>query len=572
MPLASLMLRFVASATVLTLAACQGAPSPAPASTTTPDTTRADATPVAASTSLPTGEQVTLGPITDQTVIIDQVGYLPDYPKKGVVVTGQSEAGVFQLVDVQTSRVVFAAQLGDASSDTETGQRLRLADFSRYAEAGTYTLVVPGIGRSAEFRIDKEVFAQLSKDALDSYEQLAVLAPRTWQTATAKERQSNQVMDVTGGWPDAGDYGRYTPSAATALGTMLLVADLFPQQAEPDLLQVLKRELDWMLKMQRSDGAVYHKVTPLQFGGFDKNSDNVGGQLYVFEANTPDAAAFAAVLAEASRVFQPSDPTYSAVLRTASEKSWGYVSQQTKPVLPLELEGTGGYVYGSDASQRFWAAAELFKTTGDPSYGQYVSEYIAKHSPTVGAMEWTKMDTYGLISVAFNDAADPELRAKTTANLSQWAESTARLIASPINPWATSVSQFRWASNKTALNNALLLLLANRVSPNPPYVSAALDQLHFVLGRNALGKCFVTGYGENGVKNPHNRTMFSTGRLVPGVLVGGPNADGQDGVTPKAAGQRSYVDQLTAYASNENSVEYNAPLVFVTSVVAASQT
>jgi endoglucanase len=378
-------------------------------------------------------------------------------------------------------------------------------------------------------------------------------------------------MDVTGGWPDAGDYGRYMPSAASALGTMLLVADLFPEHEQADSLQVLKRELDWMLKMQRSDGAVYHKVTPLNFGGFDKNSDNIGGQLYVFDASTPDAAVFAAITAEAARVYQASDPAYSARLLAAAAKSWVWLAQQPKPMLPPELEGTGGYVYGSDGSQRFWAAAELYKTTGDATYAQYVSDYIAKRSPTIGPLGWSNTDTYALLSLAFNDAADPSLRAKIATNLVQWADGTATSVNSPINPWATSVSAFHWASNKTGLDNAVLLLVANRVTPNSRYVAAALDQVHFVLGRNALGKSFVTGYGENSVKNPHNRTMFSLGRLVPGVLVGGPNSDGQDGITPAAQGQRSYADQLMAYASNENSVEYNAPLVLVISVLPAIQ-
>jgi endoglucanase len=102
------------------------------------------------------------------------------------------------------------------------------------------------------------------------------------------------------------------------------------------------------------------------------------------------------------------------------------------------------------------------------------------------------------------------------------------------------------------------------VTPNPRYVESALDQLHYVLGRNAIAQSYVTGYGANSPKNPHNRTMFSLGSLVPGVLVGGPNSDGQDGLTPPMLGQLSYVDQLQAYASNENSIEYNAPLVFVT--------
>ncbi|MBV8714466.1 MAG: glycoside hydrolase family 9 protein [Chloroflexi bacterium] len=565
MNVASVVLPAAATVAVIALVACQAAPAPETqvAATTVPPSPTAAPTPDAA--------PLSLGPITAQTVLVDQVGYLPTLPKTAVV-TGSdaASADTFQLVDTRTDRAVFAGRVGALTKDSDTGQPLRSADFSSFTESGSYTVVVPGVGRSPEFRIGTDVYAQLGRDALDSYEQLAVLAPKGWQTASVKDRTSNQTVNVTGGWPDAGDYGRYMPSAASALGTLLLVDDLFPQQAQADALSVLKRELDWVLTMQRSDGSVYHKVTPLQFGGFDKNSDNIGGQLYAFDPNTADAAVFAAITAEAARVYSASDATYSAQLLAAAQKSWSYLSQQPKAILPPELEGTGGYVYGGDSSQRFWAAAELYKTTGDPSYGQYVSDYVARRSPSIGLLGWTNTDTYGLLSLAFNDAADPALRARITGNLVQWADGTVTSVTSPINPWSDSVSEFHWASNKTGLDNAVLLLIANRAAPNVRYVAAANEQLHFVLGRNALAKSFVTRYGTNTVQNPHNRTMFVIGRLVPGVLVGGPNGDGQDGITPTAQGQRSYVDQLQAYASNENSVEYNAPLVFVTSVLAAT--
>jgi endoglucanase len=148
----------------------------------------------------------------------------------------------------------------------------------------------------------------------------------------------------------------------------------------------------------------------------------------------------------------------------------------------------------------------------------------------------------------------------------------ATIINTPMNPWAVSISSFHWASHKTTLHNAVLLLVANRAAPNARYVEAALDQLHYVLGRNALARSYVTGYGANSVRYPHNRTMFALAKLVPGVLVGGPNGDAQDGITPPAKGQRSYADQLMAYACNENSVEYNAPLVFVTALLRAGPT
>ena len=585
MDVRSTCLRLAAPLALVTGVACQAAAPNSPQPKTPPatigtetsatrtapahlQTATTPATQTPPTTELPAGEQVSLAPVKAQVVLVDQVGYLPGHPKVGLV--ADAAATQFQLVDVTTSRSVYAATLGQPVKDPDTGQALRRADFSSVTQPGTYSLQVPGVGRSAEFRIDDGVYAQLYTDAFSSYESLALLAPKAWQTATAKERKTGQTMDITGGWPDAGDYGRYMPSAGCALGTLLLLDDLFPQYAQPEQLQVFKRELDWMLKMQRSDGAVYHKVTPLNFGGFDKGSDNIGGQLYVFDVSTPDAGVFAAVLAEAARVYRASDPAFADRLLHAAEATWAWLQDNPKPVLPAETEGTGGYVYGRDGTQRFWAAAELFKTTGDAAYGRYATTYLDQHPASIGGLGWGDPETYGVLSLAFNPAADAALRDQLTQLLRRWADSTAASIASPADPWAVSISSFHWASNKTTLDNAVLLLIANLVAPDRQYADSALDQLHYVLGRNALGKSYVTGYGANSVSNPHNRTMFSLGQVVAGVLVGGPNGDAQDGITPPSQGQRSYVDQLQAYASNENSIEYNAPLVFVTALLGAT--
>jgi endoglucanase len=137
-------------------------------------------------------------------------------------------------------------------------------------------------------------------------------------------------------------------------------------------------------------------------------------------------------------------------------------------------------------------------------------------------------------------------------------------LASPDNPQRVALAVYEWASNKTALDNAALLMLANRVTPTDRYVEAALDQLHYVLGRNAMSKSYVTGYGQVSVLHPHNRTIFSIGRLVPGVMVGGPNGRAEDGIAPAAEGPRSYVDDQRAYSVNENAIDYNASLVLIT--------
>ena len=198
-----------------------------------------------------------------------------------------------------------------------------------------------------------------------------------------------------------------------------------------------------------------------------------------------------------------------------------------------------------------------------------MQDYLSRRSPSIEPLTYNNPTTFGLLSVASNDGASPALRQQIGQVLATWARGQVTTIRSPINPWAVSLSSYHWASNKTALDNAVVLLIANKFAPGDGYTSAAADQLHYVLGRNANAKSYVTGYGTNSVKNPHNRVMFSLGRLVPGVLVGGPNGEGQDGITPVSQGQRSYLDDLKAYASNENSVEYNAPLVVVASILSS---
>ncbi|MCZ7669345.1 MAG: glycoside hydrolase family 9 protein [Chloroflexi bacterium] len=73
-------------------------------------------------------------------------------------------------------------------------------------------------------------------------------------------------IDVSGGWYDAGDYGKYVNAGATAVSDLLWAYELFPQQfpdgqmnipesgnGVPDLLDEARWELDWILKMQEPE-------------------------------------------------------------------------------------------------------------------------------------------------------------------------------------------------------------------------------------------------------------------------------------------------------------------------------
>src|SRR5690606_10310402 len=98
---------------------------------------------------------------------------------------------------------------------------------------------------------------------------------------------AGQHKDGTGGWHDAGDYGKYTVNGAFASALLLYAWEEFGPRLEqlelpipehggplPDYLAEVKFNLDWLLKMQMDDGRVAHKLTRLTFSALDARPED----------------------------------------------------------------------------------------------------------------------------------------------------------------------------------------------------------------------------------------------------------------------------------------------------------
>ena len=130
-------------------------------------------------------------------------------------------------------------------------------------------------------------------------------------------------------------------------------------------------------------------------------------------------------------------------------------------------------------------------------------------------------------------------------------------------------ANFVWGSNSVAANYAMQLLIADRMHPDPQYAVAALDILHYLLGRNTFGISWITGVGANSTLHPHHRPSAADGIAAPwpGLLAGGPNRHRQDPVLRQLPADvppaRAWVDETGSFAGNEVAINWNAPLVFV---------
>jgi endoglucanase len=130
------------------------------------------------------------------------------------------------------------------------------------------------------------------------------------------------------------------------------------------------------------------------------------------------------------------------------------------------------------------------------------------------------------------------------------------------------VRQYNWGSNGDAGNDALLLLIADRLQRNPEAAEAALGNLHYLVGCNCHGVSWVTQLGARPFMHPHHRPSAADGIEAPwpGMLSGGPNQYGGDVVAnavPKQPPMKMWVDDQRAYSMNEIAINWNAPLVFL---------
>lgn len=136
-----------------------------------------------------------------------------------------------------------------------------------------------------------------------------------------------------------------------------------------------------------------------------------------------------------------------------------------------------------------------------------------------------------------------------------------------------SAADFVWGSNSVATNQGVLLIQAYKLTLNRKYLDYALTNLDYVLGRNATGYSFVTGYGHKTPMFPHHRLSEADGLVdpVPGLIVGGPNPGQQDGCKtyPSRIADESYTDTVCSYASNEIAINWNAPAAYLAGALEA---
>lgn len=538
---------------------------------------------------------------------VDQVGYPLDGQKIALVASGGKAAEIFQLRTSKDGTVAFVGKLSAPAMDANTGDRVQSADFSSFKKSGKYYLDVAGVGRSWDFILDENVYAGAYYLAMRGfYGQRCGTAvdmgpdfPGFTHPACHLHGEfhpssgTSGPRDNIGGWHDAGDYGRYVVNSGISTGSLLWAWELYgaklgsislhiPESGNgtPDILNEARWNLAWMLKMQDTDGGVWHKQTSAAFSGFVMPQDDAAPSEVIGTGAAPfkstcATADLAAVAAIAARVYKPFDGDFATQALDAARRA--YVWAQANPNVVFKNPtgvSTGEYGDSDCSDERLWAAAELYRTTGEKPYGDYFLANYAALLPTLDsppAESWSQLApmalwTYALAKNGHTDAAAVAAIRKRTV-----AAAMAVVTRTHANPYHVSMkpTDYVWGSNGVAAGYGMYLLIANVFAPNQNFIDGARDNLHYLLGRNTFSLSWVTEVGQNPFQHPHHRPSGANPALPPwpGLMSGGPNAGRQDAVLvtlPKdLPPAKVYADQLASYASNEIAINWQAALVFL---------
>lgn len=554
---------------------------------------------------------------TPESIRLNQVGFYPE-AQKIAVITG-AEGGIFIIQHSKTGEVVYKGALGDLHKSIFSDKVTRIADFSAFSKPGSYVLYVQNVGTSYPFKIKNDVFRELTKGLIKSYYYQRMSIPLKtkyagkWSrpeghpddkvfihpSAVSPGRPEGTAISSPKGWYDAGDYNKYIVNSGITMGTLLSLYEDFPGYFEkldlnipesrnkvPDLLDEILWNLRWMLTMQDpSDGGVYNKVTNAAFDGMIM-PDKAIKQRYVVQKSTGAALDFAAVMAQAGRIFKMFGnelPGLADSCIYAAEKAWKWAianpgtfyNQRANNKLYKPEITTGEYGDRSFSDEFIWAACELMVTTGRDEYYKAVNIFPDTLMPLPSWGNVRLSGYYTLIKfeknlTAIAKAGLPMLKKRLILSADKLLFGVSERAY--MTPMGSSANEFVWGSNGVAANQGILLIQVYRMTGDKKYLNNALSNLDYLLGRNATGYSYVTGFGKKTPMFPHHRPSEADdiSDPVPGLLAGGPNPGRQDGCKYSSIlPDEAYLDAVCSYASNEVAINWNAPAAYLAGAIDA---
>ncbi len=525
-------------------------------------------------------ENTFASPVTiTQFINIDQFGYRNNDQKIAVISDPQvgynaalsfSPGNEYQIRDWNTDAVAFTGSLvvwNNGATHDQSGDKVWWFDFSALTAPGSYYVFdsTNNVG-SYRFEINDCVYNEVLKIACRAnfYQRCGIakqlpFAETGWADAVC-HKGANQDLDcrlwsspndtgtskdLSGGWHYAGDYNKYVNFAWNPVLDLLLAYEENPVvwtddydipesgNGIPDVLDDVKYELDWLLRMQNADGSVLSVVGTNNYATASPPSNDKAKRFYG-QATTQATFATAGMFALASIQFRSIGQTiYADTLRNAAVNAWKWAVANPKNVFhnnnqdpaigPVNYlaagDQEGGWVGFVDQKQLV-AAVYLFAATGNSVYKAFVdSKYTLTNITSVGAdtngaipndaiLYYTK--TAGAIASVNNQILNAYNNSLQNGanNLPTFKNKTDAYRAYISNyEWSVNkfVSVYDWGNNTLKSHQGTMYLNMNQYSLNAAnatnYANAASGFVHYLHGVNPNSKTYLSNMSRFGAEN-----------------------------------------------------------------------
>jgi endoglucanase len=584
-------------------------------------------------------------PVT-QNIKMDYFGYRPGDVKVAIFVA--DPGGTVQIRNT-SDQIVFTVPTNGGSivsmgaDGQPTGHTVWQVDFTPFSTPGTYRLYVPSWNaQSYDLLLATNVYDAVGRAALKTfyYQRCGVAhsqpyAQAPWSDPRVCHRYLTSVtaatgepdhgpLDLSGGWHDAGDYNKYVwGDLFLAMSTLMTAYEsnpgvwgdgqlLIPSggNAVPDILDEIKVEIDWLLKMQLPNGDVLSRVWDEAAGAPDLSPPSNAVHDHHYYGPTLEATSvFTGSVARFARIVSALGDPYgdAAALEQAALLSWNNLLGQSE----ASNAWGGGW--------KLWAAAEVWrmdptvtsaKSYVETRYADWSTAFLEGYSPNSQA--------------ALAYMRTPGANATTANQMKASLGSTVNDAFASRGPFRNSVADgyYHWGSNKVFGSWGALLLEAVAVGATGSHTAAQCrelveDWLHHFHGQNAMGMTYLTNMAAYGgehssfqffhswfgaVKDPDSVSRYrglppgviepdypyfkgvdnygvsdnntSLYGPVPGMVVGGPNKDYSGRAKPPGGAtyyERFYRDWIDdspdgwyrtkVWEITENSISYQGPYV-----------
>lgn len=493
--------------------------------------------------------------IVSTHIHVDQIGYRPADRKVAVISDPQTgfnasdtyvPGATLELRDATTSNIVFtgpAVAWNGGATHAQSGDKCWWFDFSSVTTPGMYVVYdATNVRQSYPFEIGTAVYndALWHAQRVFYYQRCGVAKTAACAGAAYSDSPchvgnlqdltsrsvSNPVQaterDMSGGWHDAGDYNKYTNFTYVPVHFLLDAYEQAPAafgdannipesgNGTPDILDEVRFELEWLMKMQNMDGSAVMKISTLGFNGGSPPSTDAN-QRYYSAAASSATRTICSEFAHAAIIFRnlsgPGMAEFGDTLLARAQLAWqwlqnnpGYSNYNNETFSSANPE-----IGNAEQDARsFVAAVYLYAATSVASYRTYVDANYTSIQPFAWTY-WYPFEPVVQDAMLYYTTSWNATAATVTAIQNSCITSTSNNNADMLPAYTNQTDPYMaymkdqdyvWNNNEFKCEAGIIFANMNRYTLDAPnqtnYRNGAAGYVHYIHGINPNAYCYLS--------------------------------------------------------------------------------